>query len=188
MTEPVLHQSIGSIIDQLRWRNRVNDVANARITIDLPHHEVHEGDFYTLSGTLQINAGTANAFSYGIYPPTGANLHFQGVVSAQNSGYAQLWEQPSFTLGDTVTPFNNNRNSLNAIGGTFVTNPTIATLGTLLQTRFFGSNAPGVRIGGESNLRNEWILNPSYTYLLWVVADNASTNVNLDIETYKVTV
>lgn len=161
------------------------DPTGARVTISYPHHEIHEGNHYTTSGTTNIDAGTANATSFGIHPPAGSGLHTLYLVSAQNSGLLQIYENATYSGGGTVTPFNNNRNSSNLCGGTFVVDPTIANLGTLIQSRYIGANAPGVRIGGETASRLEWILNPSYKYLAWFVADNANTNVSAGLSFYK---
>ena len=164
----------------------VDSVEESLITIDFAHHEVHEGNFYTYSDARQINAGTINAVGIVIRPATGKRMHFNGFVSAGNSGYAELRENPSYTGGSTITPFNNDRNSANLSSGTIILQPTITVQGTLLQKRFIGTSFPSAKFGGESRTQNEWILNPSWEYLVRFVATNASTDVSLDIEYYEI--
>jgi len=163
------------------------DVGGSPISILYPHHEVHEGNFYTLSRAGTIAAGTANALMFAIRPGAGLTAHFQAIVSAKNSGNAELWENATFVASGTLIPFNNSRTSPNLFAGTVVTIDTLLTLGTMLQGRAVGSNAPGTRIGGEGTTRNEWILNPSYWYFIWFYADNADTQVTVDAEFYEQT-
>lgn len=155
--------------------------------IDLVHKKVHDGTFYTYSAGGTINSGTVNALILTIYPAIGTALHFQGIVSSKNSGWVELREDCTVLGGTIVTPKNNNRVSDNTMAGTITLGGTVTDFGVLLQNRAIGSSAPGVRIGGESETRNEWILDPDYTYLIWFYADNASTQVTLDFEAYEVT-
>jgi len=191
MVAPQKRENLAAVQDTIEYYSTSTDLDNidvtgAKISILFPHHEVHEGNFYTLSSIGTINAGTANAIAVAIKPAIGRTAHFQGIVSAKNSGYAELYENVTVVASGTVTPFNNDRTSSNLWGGTIVTVSSITSFGTLLQSRAIGANAPGTRIGGESTTRNEWILNSDYWYLVWFYADNASTQVSLDAEFYDV--
>ena len=185
MSAPENRESLKSVNDHIAYYTGTHDtITGAQTVIDVVHQEIHKGTHFTTSGTITIDAGTANAYSFGVHPPPERHLHTIYIVSALNSGLMQVYENATYSGGGTVIPFNNNRNSSIAIGGTFVTDPTIASLGTLLQSRYIGSNNPGTRIGGETASRMEWVLNPSYKYIFWFVAENASTKVSADLETY----
>jgi len=160
------------------------DPANALVTIEYPHHEVHEGNFYTLSTQGTIAAGTATALKLFMRPGVGTTMHFQGVVAAKNSGWVQLWENVTYGGGAVTVPKNNDRTSLHVFNGTCNIGGTIVTYGTLLQSRAVGASSPGVRLGAEAGTRNEWIFNPNYWYMLWFIADNATTQISLDAEWY----
>jgi len=192
MSEPHRQENFSSLMEFMKWlfggQSLVRDsLINTQVMLDAVHYEVHEGDFYTYSNAATINAGTATALSMVVRPGVGKQLHFQGIVSSKNSGWAELFENVEYTGGSTISPKNNNRASANTFGGTMIVNPTITDFGTQLQSRAVGSSAPGVRIGGESETRNEWILSDEYWYLIWFYADSATTQVSLDFEAYEVT-
>jgi len=185
MPEPNRRETLMAVEDFIAYYMGTPDPSGASPTILYPHHEVHEGNFYTVSQAGTINAGTANALMFAIRQGAGKTAHFQGIVSAKNSGYAELYENATLVASGTIIPLNNDRTSSNLFAGTIITIASITSFGTLLQTRAIGAAAPGTRIGGEGTTRNEWILNPSYWYLVWFYADNASTQVTLDAEFYE---
>jgi len=189
MSAPQKKENLAAVQDTIEYYNTSTDLPDidltgAKVVIDYPHHEVHEGNFYTLSSVGTIAAGTANAVAIALRPEPGRTAHFQGIVSAKNSGYAELYENVVVVPSGTVTPKNNDRTSPNVWGGTIVTVSSVTSFGTLLQSRAIGSAAPGTRIGGDGTTRNEWILSSSYWYLVWFYADNADTQITLDSEFY----
>ncbi len=192
MSEPNRYENFNGLMEYMKWLfggDKVirDNILGNLVTIDTAHNEVHEGDFYTYSGVGTINSGTANALLMLVRPGLNTRLHFQGVVSSKNSGWAELYENAATSGGTQRTPMNNDRASAHVFSGTLIIGGTVASFGTLLQSRAIGSSAPGVRLGGESDTRNEWILKDDYWYLIWFYADNASTQVSLDFEAYEVT-
>ena len=192
MGAPETKENLAAVQDTIAYYNTSTDldgidITGAKAIIPYSHHEVHEGNFYTLSSAGTINAGTINAMAIAIRPAPGRTAHFQGIVSAKNSGYAELYENSVVVPSGTITPFNNDRTSPNIWGGTIVATSSITSFGTHLQRRAVGTAAPGTRIGGEGTTRNEWILSSSYWYLVWFYADNADTQVTLDVEFYDET-
>ena len=170
------------------YAGSIDTVSGHPVTLDAVHHHIHEEKHYTRSITGTINAGTANAVTVSIRPGVSQRMHFSGEVTADKAGYWEIYENPDIAAyTGTIIPFNNNRNSSNLAEGTFTTTLTIASLGTLIQgPRFIGANQPPSRFGGGDQTRHEWILNPSYEYLLWYVAANATTQVDLEIQFYEV--
>jgi len=148
-----------------------DDIDNALITINLPHHEIHEGEHFTLSNYI-ILGGSA---SYGwLFLPTGdEEIHL--VISAENSVHANYTfiENPIITNnGTSMTYFNRNRLF-----------PDTNVLKIFKQPVFSGGlnliskdAGDGKKVGGSNRDSNEIILNPNKTYIIYVenlaVSDN----------------
>ena len=115
-------------------------------------------------------------------------MHFSGELTADKSGYWELYENPNIaTYSGTSIPFNSNRNSANLSEGTLSIPLAIVSLGTLLQgPRFIGANAPASKVGGGDTARHEWVLNPAFEYLWWYVADGATTLTDMEVQFYEV--
>lgn len=148
-------------------------VHGALATIDIVHYEVHEGDHFTATYTEDLASGSASNILIETPGSATATIHFIGSIATEAAGSLQFTETPNATVGTAVIGYNNNR----PVGGSaelsITQNGAVTTAGTILGTGYLGGGT-GSKFGGETGLRNEWILNHSTRYLLQFVSSAAS--------------
>jgi len=155
-------------------------------TIDPVHGEIHAGTYFT--ATHFVTVGTGTAATVLITPPaagTGKYLHFNAEIITSNSGIVQWCENPVASGGTVVTSYNHLRSSSIVNPATIVHTPTVATIGTVLDTFIAaGTSTNQVVIGVSAGQRDEWLPKNDRTYLIKFVADNAATRVLIKCEYY----
>jgi len=109
-------------------------------------------------------------------------VHFKPATFSNSAGpiYISLIEDATFTgNSSTVTPVNRNRHGMDVpsrvpcsatVDATVVNG---ANALTLSNVSLFGSSAGASRMGGSSNLSDEWVLDPGVNYLM--VFSNATS-------------
>lgn len=150
------------------------DSISGNIQIIEPSHEaVHSGTHFTATwegttGTTLNTLITTGTAGTGI-------IHFVAEADGNKAFTTKLYEAPSATGGTVVTSYNNNRLSSNASPVSIKKNPTVTTVGTLLDQQRVGSNSPATKIGGGARHTNEWDLKASTKYLIRHTAVSAGT-------------
>jgi len=165
-----------------------DSLSGAAATIELEHHKVHSGKFYTGTATGTIVASDYRTYAF---RPSSSKMpvHFEGVISTTGPAIISLLESPTISTntGETsVTMYNNYRTSSNTIGMTMAScNSSVVTAGTRLDVVIMGSSGSGpIRIGGESGQRNEFILDSTKTYVIKIDNQNGAATTNFSIGAY----
>ena len=161
-------------------------------TIDYGHHEIHEGESYTLSlndPSLGIDETLIAAFK----TPNTPNkwVHLIALVNTSGAAKFDTLEAPTITVdtGSDLTVFNRERNSTNISGvktietipevGEVTQDPTITDDGTILRTDSLGVG--NNKTPGETRDVSEWILKEDtiYAFRLTSLATGNIVQMNL---------
>ncbi len=153
--------------------------AGAPITIDVAHHEIHCGDSVTYSEVTDLaNGAERNILLVTPAPdPTSKRYHLTIELEAESEIDYKFYEDTTTSNnGTSVTAFNRNRQDPVVVPGDEIVithTPTVATVGTLLETEHFGS---GRGIGGGVRGGSEWVLKNNAKYLIKVKNETANSN------------
>jgi len=166
----------------------VDDIDDALITIELPHHEVHEGNHYTATDSATINAGVLNRKVWRFTTPNNAiQCHLILTFTSSLSGVLSFNANPTVNAaGSGLSEYNNNRNSVKTAQLTAFKDTTLTADGTPISILVIGTSAPATRIGGVGRISTEWILKVNEDYVLIFQADNANTLISVVAEWYEV--
>ena len=139
----------------------IDDASGGKVTIEFEHHEIHEGDSYTIQTFNDID--DAANFDLGVTTPNTTKWgHFVMETEIEAEMELYLYEGATISSGSAVTPINRNRNSSNTSGMTVVSGPTVGATGSLLVKQKAGS---GKKIGGTTRDANEFIFKQNTKYL-----------------------
>jgi hypothetical protein len=165
-----------------------DDVDNALITIELPHHEVHEGNHYTTTDSATINAGALNRKVWRFTTPNNTTqCHLILTFTSSLSGVLSFNANPTVNApGSGLSEYNNNQNSVKTAQLTAFKDTTLTADGTPISILIIGTSAPATRIGGVGRISTEWILKMNEDYVLIFTADNANTLISVVAEWYEV--
>lgn len=160
------------------------DVGGARVGIDYAHHEIHDGNHYTVSYSKAISAGSV--ISVAITTPTSGTgyVHFTGAFQSSLSGTFVFSQNASISSGSALNVFNNNLNSAKTSGTVVVGTPTVTTYGTAITTVVIGTNDKQTSIGGGNEARQEFILATNSTYIIYFTANATSTYSSINLGYY----
>lgn len=166
---------------------------NAPIVIDIPHHEVHEGD--TFSAVVTDSSAASGEVVQG-YLKTPAistpqkRMHL--VLSHAGTGQHNVTITEGVTYssgGSDSTPVNRRRDSSKAsavqamkVGSDKDSNKIAYTGGTVIWNEDAGS---GRGVGGETRGTEEWILAPDTEYIFEVSSGATSTAISLAATWYE---
>lgn len=117
--------------------------------VDFAHHEIHEGDHYFLqSFDLLTSSGDSLIFCIDV-PDTVKKAHLIVNFGSQATSEYYTYVDAVCTGVDTISITNNDLNSTNQSMLTFMKNPTITNIGTLVEKHSTGSgtNAGTGRVG-----------------------------------------
>ena len=188
MSEPIPKESFQSVIEWLQYLNAIDAVDRSKISIDLAHHKIHEGKFFTFV-VIDTDVDIAGPKYVRITAPdTTTRIHFTGQVYVTASSLIELYENPTLDApGDALTIYNNERNSATNATATAFEDTTTTNDGTRIDAgRAGGAARPNFRIGGETARRNEWVLKQGEDYLIKVTPDADNTEVVISITWYEV--
>ncbi len=167
-----------------------DETTGAALTIDIVHHEVHEGEMFHVAHT---NASVSNGASVDVLLVTGAKeAHTVWEVFAGGLVSVYLYEGPTATPGTALNAYNMKRTSTREPTATVTHTPTGITTGSvaLVNGRILpGGNSPTTRVGGGIRAGSEWILKPATKYLLRVNnGSGGAIPINVVLEWYEETV
>lgn len=163
-----------------------DDTVGALITIDTVHHEVHEGEMFT----VEHSASVTNTNSLDILFTIGNKTAHTGIsVSAGGQITGYLYEAPTASGGTALTIYNMNRTSSNVSEAIATHTPTVSATGSvaLINGRVLPGGATNqTRVGGSARTGAEWILKSNTKYLLRITNTSGGTIViNPVIEFYE---
>jgi hypothetical protein len=169
-----------------------DNLFKALLTIDIPHHEIHEGDMWEgdfIDLVINKDAILDVAFKT---PDTAPWAHLIARFVSISSGHLEILEAPVWDAGTgTQAPFfNRNRNFDAKISGmledttgafiasnNFILNPTVTVPGTVIKRLY--SFAARVSAGGQNRADLEWVLRQNTTYILRYISDSNNNSVQL---------
>jgi len=157
----------------------VDQVSNALVTLDFEHHELHDGDHFFIEDVSDIAINNVLDIQW-TTPNTTEWLHFNFVLNCEAETEWFIYEGVTIVLaGTTITPINNNRNSLHtsssaiaSIANTSVANAnsdTTVAAATLLAHGIVGAGQDGGVIARE----REIIMKQNTKYCMRAVATAA---------------
>lgn len=164
-----------------------DDIDKALATIDLAHHEIHEGKYFSANQGIQA-IGTVSNFLL-TTPAGGTEYHVQFEVECTDATLVEFYENPTVTHpGNAITIYNKNRQNsgtsvcvASAFTGTF---GTVTADGTLLLKHVFGTGGK-TSIGGAVRENAEWILKQNMTYHIKAIS-TANGTLAFTAEWYEV--
>lgn len=165
----------------------VDEVTHALITIDYPHHEIHEGDHYYIEGWTMLNDGDLIRVKL-VTPDTATWAHFTWDITSGGVLETGLYEDASGGMagGVGVTPLNNNRNSTKTSGMTITKGITAATNnGTLISIRKVGGTAFKSVTGGAADRTDEIILKRNTTYFRYFLSGSDDNIISFKATWYE---
>lgn len=164
-----------------------DDITGALATIDVVHHEVHEGEMFH----AEHSASVGNGNNLDVLLATGAanEAHLSAAVAAGGQSLVYLYEAPNASGGTPLTVYNMHRSdTTHSSPFTAAHTPVVVGVGTvpLINGRLIagGTSVPS-RVGGETRANTEWILKPNTAYLLRVTNNSgASIVIHITAEAY----
>lgn len=171
-------------------RVRIDPATSSLQVVDYDHHEIHSGSHFEIVGN--VNLSVNNVLDIQITTPnTDKWAHLSTVLSVESETNIYIYENVTInTAGTSVTPLNNNRNSVNTSGLTFatITNTSVANANadtavagaTQLANLIIGA---GKDAGSDSRGR-EIILKQNEDYSIRFIANSAGY-VNYNLQWYE---
>jgi hypothetical protein len=166
---------VNSLWDKIEQRTRVpvhifniaiDDLSAALITIDFPHHEVHEGHAYECS-VYDASVPDGTTLILGITMPADVSAHLAYDGGAGGDATLEFLEGPTFAGGSAQPVYNLNRNYPDSSVAALL-DPTLGGAPTTLQATFLpggaGPQAQGTVVSPRAGL--EWITRPATTYAI----------------------
>ena len=180
-----------SLIEWTQWLNAIDEVDQAKIGIDLVHHEIHDGNHYTCNSIDTSVDIAAPKYIRCTAPDTTTRIHWVTEISADGAALVEFFENPTILAdGNAMTEQNNDRNSLNTaelICREDCTTQAPNNDGTLLFSRFIGgTGVGGTSTSGELGTRQEWILKQAEDYITKVTVVANGTQVTINQTWYEV--
>lgn len=175
--------SINTLID-----NAKDDLTGLIGTIDVVHHEIHEGEHFFIQNYIEVvGSGVLNH----VWLTGAKDVHMTFSVNGADAGIIlQTYEGVTADSdGTLLTPLNNKRESLTASTVTVRRNPgnIVTTNATLLRSSRLGtSGGVAQRTSGNIDRGNEAILKKNTKYLVRVTnLSSSANNINVDYQWYE---
>lgn len=143
---------------------KTDSSTRALVTIDYPHHEIHDGDLYEVAHYDATVANSA-AISIATIVAIGYEAHFTLSGAAGGDALLELLEGGTVTGGDAVTVFNMNR-TFDDMTSFAVTDATLAGSPTTLVAEYLpgGSKNKAAAISTGTRPGLEWITDADKIY------------------------
>lgn len=174
---------------------RMDSCSHSLQTITYPHHKIHEGNHFFVSGYQDLTTGNVLDFQWTI-PDTTKWVHWVWEIDTEDEFEWFVYEGVSVVnaLANTITPLNSNRNSATVSGTTMryevQTNLAAANADTdvesaiLLDSGVMKLGTKFVAGGGGSTRDKELILKQNTVYCLRTIA-NADGFINFSMQWYE---
>ena len=157
------------------------------ITAEINHHRLHEGRAFIAWNIYPDSAKLAAGASADIVLAAGPGTIPHVTIAMESSGDADffIYEGTTTTGGTAFTPVRRNRNIAATSNVAMVTNPTVNTLGTLINRQFVtGGTGKKSSGGGAGTL--EYVLAPLTNYLFRLKNVNGTAHTALlELEWYE---
>lgn len=151
-----------------------NVYGGAPVVIDIDHHEVHCGDSYMATRTVDLGNGATDTIIINVPNEDVKRYHMTFAVTSELEVNFDLYEGATTVAdGTALTQFNRNRNSSNTTALTTFHTPNTPAGGTLIETLHWGS---GRSAGGDTRGSREIPLKNNTKYRVVVTNSTANNN------------
>ncbi len=157
--------------------DQIDDITEGVVTIDFPHHEIHEGDSYRADYT-DTAMGNTEYIGIAFTTPTAttARMHAFAMFSSKASAHLDIIRSPSISGGTALTAFNRAEFSTNTSAAANIksydsTAGDAITGGTIIHDLYAFA---GKQSGNEKRDDEEIVLKPNTVYGYKLIADEAS--------------
>jgi len=169
----------------------IDGVTRSVLTVEHEHHEIHSGGHYFVSGYQDLSINNVLDFTW-LMPNTTKWIHWTWDISTEHETNWLVYENGTATnpLANTITPLNNNRNSVNTSATTLkyelqsnlaaANADTNVTGATLIESGISGAG----RDAGFAKRSNELMLKQNTLYCLRAIATVAGY-INFTMEWYE---
>jgi hypothetical protein len=160
-------------------------ISNIPVVMDFPHHQIHEGESFSVEYYNETVASINFAITVPVYPILiGAPHLTMEMQSYGGAGQISIWEGATYTGGTPMTIFNRNRNSLNAPKAGMVIISGVASIdGTRLPYTAIAGAAE--RTTAVNRAVDEIDLKSDTTYVIRYEEITATTRIILRFEWYE---
>ena len=175
-----------SIIDENGDAIEIDATTRALIAIDYPHHEIHEGSHYFITGFGVVANG--GDITVGVTTPDIlTRAHVTYLISATSQIEIYIYEDSAFTLGTPIPARNNDREHGNGSDLLLVTAPVITDLGLQISAQSSGKAGtnPSKGTGGAAERENEIILKRNTKYLFQTISRDNDNIVSFRADWYE---
>jgi len=167
---------------RVNMQNSIDAVSGGLITVDFPHHEIHEGDHYMSGGTVTLGLGGVLDVLV-TTPDTTKWAHLEGLVNSSGAANVLFYEGATVSdNGSTALAVNRNRNSENTAAVIISTGPTVSSPGSVLYPSLMGV---GQNSGGLIRSEDEFILRQNTLYVIRITSEAASNRINWRLDWYE---
>ena len=157
------------------------------ITADVNHVRLHEGRAYIAWNIYPDSAKLASGASADIVLAAAPGVTPHVTIAMESSGDADffVYEGTVTTGGTSFTPVRRNRNIASTSDVAMVLNPTVTTLGTLINQQFI-TGGTGKKASGGASGSLEYVLAPLTNYLFRLTNVNGTAHTALiELEWYE---
>lgn len=170
---------------------RLDKATNTLQVIDYPHHEVHAGSHFFVTGYADLAINHVLQFTWQM-PDSAVYTHWVWKISTESEMLWQVYEGGTITnpLANAMTPLNSNRNSATASGTTMRYEDHVnladanvdvsVAAATLLKSGICGSG----KDGGDASRDSELVLDRNGLYVMRATA-TAAGFINFDMQWYE---
>lgn len=155
------------------------------VTIDTPHHQIHEGEQFTFQEVIQL--GSAGTQDYILTVPAATFPHFGYKVDGIYGVTIEMFTGTGFTQSAAAsTVFNRNMASAKTPGMTIKKGHDAGSGdGTRFVWRKAGSGTSAGKLQGSASEASERILNASTHYLFRITSAAASNDISVEFDWYE---
>lgn len=149
---------------------QTDEITGALVTIPVVHHEVHEGEFFTVSYKSPDANPIADNATIDILLQLGSKYaHLVFDVACGGTAEIAFYEGTTLNdVGTNLTEVNNKRHGGETATVTATHTPNVNNVGTLLFNVLIpgGAGVGQARTGSNVRANTEWILAPNTNYLV----------------------
>lgn len=160
-------------------------VDRSLVQIDLPHHKIHEGKYWTAS-SFDDDVDIAAPSQWLVVTPDTGWIHMFYELSTSAAGRFEFFENTTTADNGTTILLINNKRGYGESGLVAFNETTIIAEGDLMQEGFIGSGSGKKSIGAYNSRSVEVIMYPATYYMMRFIpeADNGKSSIVLNF--YKV--
>lgn len=164
-------------------KSGLDKATDCQIGVDFQHHEIHEGDSFSVCDYALSQASAAVIAFIITTPNTTRWSHMLFRCYSSAGATIEVHHTPTGVVGGTaLTPLNNNRNSATAATLAFLKDPTSITS---YGTRMEGFVASGAKASGHLERPDEWVLKQNTVYSVKITSLGNTNDISWEFKWYE---